>query len=183
MSRILDSGTQINAGVFFAAPRDLTSIMSTVRHSMTDYAKIVGIPEDENGVPQLAALHDTEEDVLAAIKQGKVIVCRRNWQIVGTACLDRTDNGDICYLRRFAVLSEYRGSGIGKLIFELAAEHLWETGCKEIRLFTAYQHRQLIRFYEKLGFEIMSVDDSGPYPRATLVYRLTDKDRSHSNLR
>ncbi len=174
---IADNGTT-NSGVFLATRDDASSIMTTVRRAMLEYARNSGIPDGNDGLPLLEAMHDTKADVLAAIENGQILVARRNWQIVGTTQLDIQEDGDICFLRRFSVLPEYMGTGIGKLLFHCAVSHLKARNCREIRLFTAYSNHPVISFYERMGFHIIEVDNFGVYPRALLGYVINGDNES-----
>ena len=53
-----------NIGVFIASPQDLSSVMTVVRKGMTEYAQKANIPQDENGIPLLEALHEPKAVVL-----------------------------------------------------------------------------------------------------------------------
>jgi ribosomal protein S18 acetylase RimI-like enzyme len=168
MSRFLDHNSTVNAGIYFAAPEDVTSILTVIRRAMTEYARNSGISDPQ----QLEALSETGESILEHINKGEFLVARRNWQIVGTALLDRSESPDLCYLRRFAVLPECMGSGIGKLLFRCAVQFLHSESCREIRLYTAYSNHPLIAFYKRLGFHLLEVDESGSYPKALLSYSI-----------
>ena len=158
-----------NIGVFIASPQDLSSVMTVVRKGMTEYAQKANIPQDENGIPLLEALHEPKAVVLQAIRENRVVIARCNWNIVGTLRLDPDQETGICYLRRFVVLSNIRGQGVGHLMFQRANKYASSWGSKSIQLYTNYDNRPLMKFYESLGFHVLSIDHSGTYPRALLT--------------
>lgn len=161
-----------NDGVFPARTRDLNAVRTVIREAMTLYAEQSGIPKDADGLPRLEALHEPPGSVLAAIRDGRVLIARRNWKIVGTVRLDDSGEPGICILRRFAVLPGQQGSGIGLLLFNRAADSLKTAGYTEIRLFTNPNNHVLMRFYRRLGFRLLTIDESGDYPRVCLSFQL-----------
>jgi len=56
-------------------------------------------------------------------------------------------------LGRIAVLREYRGRGLGKLVTELLAQKCFEMGADEVVLSSQYHAKG---FYEELGFDVCS---------------------------
>ncbi|WAL62402.1 GNAT family N-acetyltransferase [Thermocoleostomius sinensis] len=77
------------------------------------------------------------------------VVAYNNTDPIGTARI-RPLNDRSAKLERVAVLSAYRGRGVGKALTEAAIEFLRQQKFVEIRL-NAQLHSKL--FYQKLGFE------------------------------
>lgn len=161
-----------NGGVFPARARDLNAVRTVIHEAMTLYAEQSGIPKDAGGLPRLEALLEPADAVLDAIRSGRVLIARRNRKIVGTVRLDAGSESGVCMLRRFAVLPGQQGSGIGQLLFRRAADILKSSGYTEIRLVTNPNNYLLMRFYRQLGFRLLSIDDSGDYPRVCLAFNL-----------
>lgn len=63
------------------------------------------------------------------------------------------DGPDTLKIQRVAVLKEYRGKGIGRLLMENLLEYCEEANAKMIKL-SAQEYA--ITFYEKLGFSVCS---------------------------
>lgn len=161
-----------NDGIYFAQPRHVNSILKCVREAMLEYARDSGIPTDEDGIPLLDSLHEGPDQILAAIQHRQILVARRNWKIVGTARLDMDLTASICYLRRYAVIPGQQNNGIGRLLFERAAEEARKAGLRELRLITSSAHHRLLSYYRHLGFEVIAIDETGPYSRTLLAFQL-----------
>jgi ribosomal protein S18 acetylase RimI-like enzyme len=60
----------------------------------------------------------------------------------------------------FAVDKTYRKQGIGKQLMEIVFEHAKENQMRSVFLETETNNVGAIRFYEKMGFEIVGFDDT-----------------------
>jgi predicted GNAT family N-acyltransferase len=77
------------------------------------------------------------------------LVAYDNTEPVGTARMRLLDDR-VAKLERVAVLSSYRGQGIGKAILQAAIEFLQQRNLAEITLNAQFPSKH---FYQKLGFE------------------------------
>ena len=69
---------------------------------------------------------------------------------VGTCRVFQGELPGVYILGRLAVLTAYRGSGLGRRIVEEAELYLKEVGAKELRL---HAQCRVAAFYKKLGYE------------------------------
>ena len=95
----------------------------------------------EQGVPQELELDEQDETAIH-------VLAYQDGQCIGTARLVNLGNQSM-QIGRMAVLTQYRGNGIGKRILEELIELSRKQGTSSIIL-----HAQItaIAFYEKLGF-------------------------------
>ena len=83
---------------------------------------------------------------------------------VGTARWRSTENG--IKLERFAVLKEFRGMGIGKLLVQFIMEHLGSD--KRIYL---HAQESVVAFYEKFDFQVLGeLFSEADIPHRQMIY-------------
>jgi GNAT superfamily N-acetyltransferase len=71
-------------------------------------------------------------------------------EIIGTiACKALDEDG---HLRGMAVLPEWQGHGLAKLLLDRAESEMRDQGCKRITLDTTEPLKRAVRFYERNGF-------------------------------
>ena len=58
-----------------------------------------------------------------------------------------------CLIEAVRIHKNYRGKGIGTLVFKWAIQQVKEKNCHIIQLTSNKQRTDALRFYEKLGFE------------------------------
>lgn len=75
------------------------------------------------------------------------VIAKQNGKIIGTMRIRVYNNR--ARLERLAVLKDYRGKGIGKVVTEYAVSHCKKNGLKEITLHSQFY---LMDFYKSLGF-------------------------------
>lgn len=106
---------------------------------------------DEQRVPEKLEIDEYD-------KTSEHVVIYQDGKPLATGRLVNIDGEDL--LGRIAVIKEYRGYGLGKVVVDSLTEKAEEKGLKEIHL-----HAQLTArgFYEKLGFEAYGpiFDDAG----------------------
>ncbi len=141
---------------------DVPAIVEITRDAFLQYCENAGIE------PNIAALKETEEDVLRDIAEKKVFVVRIDDTPVGAVRVELLPNHE-AYLSRFAVSSKHRNNGIGKIMMNVVDKVMIANGVKILRLHTASKVTGLIRFYYGRGFYIASVENSRGYARAELI--------------
>ena len=92
-----------------ATEADAGDIMSVVRKSFKEYAQI--IHQEGN----IAALHETEEDIKNDIRKKNVYICQLDGVTIGSVRIELLREG-IAYLSRLGVDPEYQSLGIGGLL-------------------------------------------------------------------
>ncbi len=68
---------------------------------------------------------------------------------IGTCRVFTSEDAQVYFLGRLAVVKEYRNKGLGSLIVEAAEDYVRSVGGKEIRL---HAQCRVAEFYEKIGY-------------------------------
>ena len=114
----------------------------------------------------LAALSETNEDILNDIKNNLVLVAYINGKVVGSVRV--SVDGETAYLSRFGVSPDFQNLGIGKALMNLVDINMKVMGVKQIQLHTGAKIKPLIMFYYGRGFYIDSTNKDRGYIRAFL---------------
>lgn len=114
----------------------------------------------------LAALHETDEDILSDIKNNLVLVAYINGKVVGSVRV--SVDGETAYLSRFGVSPDYQNLGIGKALMNLVDINMKVLGVKQIKLHTGSKIKPLIIFYYGRGFYVESTNNDRGYIRALM---------------
>lgn len=153
-----------------AAAEDAADILRVIRKSFIPYAE--AIHKDKG---QVAALKETEADVLRDIRTKQVYICQLDGLTVGSVRFEVLDRG-IAYLSRFAVDPDVQDLGIGGLILEKVRIECLALGVSAITLYTASRMRSTVSFYLKHGYYIHSITRNKDYIRAFMVNELKAMD-------
>lgn len=141
---------------------DVHSIMQITKEAFEGYIKLAGLPN-------IDALNETEEEVLADIKNKVVLLATINDVPVGSVRLDINEEDKTAYLSRFGVSMKNQNNGIGKVIMNVTDQIMKEHGIKHLYLHTSAKVFDLIRFYYSRHFYIDSTTKDRGYIRAKLV--------------
>ncbi|MBE7051281.1 MAG: GNAT family N-acetyltransferase [Ruminococcaceae bacterium] len=114
----------------------------------------------------LAALSETDEDIINDIENNLVLVAYINGRVVGSVRV--SVDGDTAYLSRFGVSPDFQNLGIGKALMNLVDINMKVQGVKQIQLHTGAKIKSLIIFYYGRGFYIESTNKDRGYIRALL---------------
>ena len=103
-----------------------------------------------------------------------ILVAEVDSRVVGfLSCEEKSDeDGPFIYLDDFSVDSNYRGQGIGTSLINSALEY---ASNNNLRLHVDNDNSDSIRFYNNLGFKVVSTDD-----RRTLMQKGVTKDHKQS---
>ncbi len=152
-----------------AAAQDAKDILNVVKKSFTQYVQTVQ-HEDK-----IAALHETEEDILRDIQTKHVYVCQMDGVTIGSVRIEVLNKG-IAYLSRFGVDPDYQALGIGGLLLEKVRLDCLAMGVRAITLYTASRMRSTVGFYLKNGYYIHAITHDKEYIRAFMVNELHPMD-------
>ncbi|MBQ4528584.1 MAG: GNAT family N-acetyltransferase [Clostridia bacterium] len=114
----------------------------------------------------LAALHETDEDIINDITNNLVLVAYINGKVVGSVRV--SVDGETAYLSRFGVSPDFQNLGIGKALMNLVDINMKVLGVKQIQLHTGAKIKSLITFYYGRGFYVDSTNKDRGYIRALL---------------
>lgn len=145
-----------------ATEEDIPAIHKITKEAFLKYCESAELDYD------IAALQETYDDICADIKNKNVFVVRIDDEPLGAVRVEILPNHE-AYLSRFAVASQHRNNGIGKILMNVVDKVMKENDVKILRLHTAAKVATLIRFYYGRGFYISSVENSRGYPRAELI--------------
>ncbi|MCL2593687.1 MAG: GNAT family N-acetyltransferase [Defluviitaleaceae bacterium] len=86
------------------------------------------------------------------ILENKVIICRKNSDIVGFCCVSIYAEGTILWIRELAVAPLYQGLGYGKKLMEQAIYYGVQKGAKKGFLAADILNKNALSLYEKYNF-------------------------------
>lgn len=115
----------------------------------------------------LAALNESNEDIINDIENNLVLVAYINGKVVGSVRV--SVDGDTAYLSRFGVNPEFQNLGIGKALMNLVDINMKVQNVKKIQLHTGAKIKPLIIFYYGRGFYVESTNTDRGYIRALLT--------------
>jgi ribosomal protein S18 acetylase RimI-like enzyme len=108
---------------------------------------------------QLFALaEDSERELEAYIESGRVLAALEGEQIVGHLQLTDTGEPAEAEVKNMAVEPRHQGRGIGRALMEAAIELAQDEGRSRLLVATAAADVGNLRFYQRLGFRIHSVE-------------------------
>ena len=145
-----------------ATEEDIPAIIKITKDAFLKYCEMAGLSYD------IEALNETYEDVKHDIETKQVFVTFIDDEPVGAVRIELQPNNE-AYLSRFAVASNHRNNGIGKILMNVVDKVMRQHNIKTLRLHTGSHVTSLIRFYYGRGFYIASVENSRGYPRAELI--------------
>ncbi len=148
--------------VKLATEEDIPAIIKITKDAFLKYCEMAGLSYD------IEALNETYEDVKHDIETKQVFVTFIDDEPVGAVRIELQPNNE-AYLSRFAVASNHRNNGIGKILMNVVDKVMKQHNIKTLRLHTGSHVTSLIRFYYGRGFYIASVENSRGYPRAELI--------------
>lgn len=129
-------------------------LASIIRASFGEQAKLLNISQQE--YPNFVAF-ETVDRVKRALERGEraVLMCRDE-EAVGTIryYIDK-QNPSKGYLKRLAVLPEFRGNDYGETLVRFAEEKLREQGVMEVEISIIKQFTKLENYYHRLGFRFL----------------------------
>jgi GNAT superfamily N-acetyltransferase len=108
--------------------------------------------------PFFELAEDSAEQLDAYIELGQILVARRGELIVGHLQLIAAERIDTLEIKSLAVIPEEQGRGIGRLLVDHAAMASANDGVKTLLVSTAAASSGNLRFYQRLGFRMLSVD-------------------------
>ncbi len=144
-----------------ATEEDIPAIHKITKDAFANYC-------EQAGLSRIEALEETESDILDDIKNKNVFVVRIDDEPVGAVRVELLPNNE-AYLSRFAVGSNDRNTGIGKILMRVVDKVMKQNNVKILRLHTSAKATAVIRFYYGRGFYISNVEYSRGYPRAELI--------------
>ncbi len=108
--------------------------------------------------PLFEFAEDSQQLLDEYLHLGRVLVASRKTEPVGHLQLIPTDTPGEIELKNMAVVSELRGTGIGRALVEEALRRCTGEGWRRMVVATAAADVGNLRFYQRVGFRIRSVE-------------------------
>jgi GNAT superfamily N-acetyltransferase len=114
-------------------------------------------------------LYELAEDSVVMLDsytdKGRVLVARRGDQLVGHLQLAPMKNKEDIELKSLAVIAEERGTGVGRQLVERAVKEAMNDGFTRMTVSTATADSGNLRFYQRCGFRMLSIDRDAFVPQ------------------
>jgi ribosomal protein S18 acetylase RimI-like enzyme len=111
------------------------------------------------GLAELFALADDSPAAVDGYRElGRVLVARDGGVVVGHLQLVGTDGGSEAEVKSLAVAEDRQGAGVGRMLLERAAAVCREEQLSTLLVATAAADTRVLRFYQLLGFRMLSVE-------------------------
>ena len=147
-----------------AEPKDSKVVYKITKQAFQDYL-------DPAFSSYVAALQETEAEVKQDIQEKEVLIAYIDGQPVGSVRFYPLEAGDY-HLSRLGVVDDHQGQQVGYKLIEEVERRVKKRGGNRIILYSAYQRKELLDFYQRYGYEIQAITDDD-YQRAKLVKQLT----------
>jgi GNAT superfamily N-acetyltransferase len=125
---------------------------------------------------------DSATQLAGYLQLGRVLVARRGPTIVGHLQLVPTETADVIELKNMAVLPEHRHTGVGRALVDDAVRYATRAGYTRMIVATAAADVGNLRFYQRTGFRMRSVDTDAftpetGYPDPIVIDGIELRDR------
>ncbi len=125
---------------------------------------------------------DSPAQLDAYLDLGTVLVAIDEHDIIGhVQIVGRPGDGE-CEVKNMAVRASHQGRGIGRTLVEAAIDLVAAESCKTLLVATAAADIGNLRFYQRLGFRMASIDrdaytETTGYPAAIQIDGIELRDR------
>ena len=132
--------------------------------------------------PLFEEAEDSRPELDSYLESGRVFVALADGEIVGHLQLTETDSPAEVEVKNIAVLAAHRRQGIGATLMEAALALAREESRTLVRVATAAADVDNLRFYQRLGFRMRSIEPDAfvpatGYPAGTMIDGIELRDR------
>jgi ribosomal protein S18 acetylase RimI-like enzyme len=132
--------------------------------------------------PLFELAEDSAAELDSYLHTGRILVARSGPQLMGHLQLTSTGQPDQAEVKNMAVREELQGQGLGRRLMQAAFALLAAEEVTTVRVATAAADLGNLRFYQRLGFRMRSVErdaftESAGYPPGTQVDGIALRDR------
>ncbi|WP_027339233.1 GNAT family N-acetyltransferase [Halonatronum saccharophilum] len=117
------------------------------------------------------SLLEDYEDVKMDIINKEVLIAWLDGKAVGSLRYYPLEDGEYGLIR-LGVLKEYRSLNIGSTLLKEVEKRVRTNDGKSITLYSPYELKNLLNFYQNLGYKIEEVSQDDDYDRAKLTKQL-----------
>jgi len=107
---------------------------------------------------------ETIDDIILDLEENIVLVLEYKEMIVGSLRLIADTDREF-YLKRFPIHPDFQNLGFGTFLYYKAERIVQEQGGRKISLHSSIEEERLVKFYQKLGFECLDIDNENGYKR------------------
>jgi GNAT superfamily N-acetyltransferase len=122
----------------------------------------VNVTEHTGPRAPLRALFELADDLPQQLdsymEAGRVLVATIDGEIVGHAQVVPTGDASERELKILAVVPEHQGAGVGRTLVAAAVELARQDGCDTLSVSTAAAGTGVLRFYQRQGFRMRSIE-------------------------
>ena len=132
--------------------------------------------------PLFELAEDSAAQLAGYLDLGRVLVARRDGGTIGHLQLVPTADDEVIELKNMAVRYEHHGTGVGRALVDAAVSYAEQAGYRRMVVATATADTGNLRFYQRVGFRMQSVDadaftpDTG-YPNRIEIDGIELRDR------
>jgi ribosomal protein S18 acetylase RimI-like enzyme len=98
-------------------------------------------------------------------------------KVIGSIGIKEIEN-NIFKIERLAVLPDQRHNKIGQTLMNYAIDRIKENMGKAAKVEIVYENKQLLKWYEKQGFQVISIDtyEKLPFQVGVLIKEVCEKN-------
>jgi len=132
--------------------------------------------------PLFELAEDSPAELDSYLRSGRILVARAGPEIVGHLQLTDAGQPGQAEVKNMAVREDRQGRGFGRRLMQAALSLLAAEGVITVRVATAAADIDNLRFYQRLGFRMRSIErdaftDSAGYPPGSKVAGIALRDR------
>jgi GNAT superfamily N-acetyltransferase len=132
--------------------------------------------------PLFELAEDSAEQLAGYLELGRVLVARRDGSAIGQLQLLPTDVAGEIELKNMAVARDQQGTGVGRELVQAAVRWAEDAGYASMVVATATADTGNIRFYQRVGFRMRSIDPNAftpetGYPDSVVIDGIELRDR------
>ena len=143
---------------------DANLVFNLTKQAFQDY-------NDPALFPTTPALLETKDDVIHDIKNKEILIAYFNSEPAGSVRYYSFDDEEF-YLSRLGVLANYRSQNVGQQLISAVEKRVKLKGGNKVTLYSAYRLKDLLEFYQSLGYEVVGLKEDPDYTRAIITKEL-----------
>jgi ribosomal protein S18 acetylase RimI-like enzyme len=132
--------------------------------------------------PLFELAEDSSSALDSYLESGRVLIVREGARVIGHLQLTETGAPGELEIKNMAVLASEQQRGVGRSLIDAALRLAREEGCRHVRVATAAADVGNLRFYQRCGFRLRSIERDAftpatGYPPGTMIDGIELRDR------